>query len=74
MTKEQLIKNLTGIGFIQVKDYSDSSVYQKHTGDDGEDFIELTIVDAEGYYMEYYRNVGWCSYDYYQLTDIIPFT
>lgn len=73
MDKETLISNLKEAGFIQTKDWSNESSYQKCVDDD--DFIEVHITDNEGYCIEYYKKSGFCESTLLMLTnEIIPFS
>lgn len=73
MDKETLISNLKEAGFIQTKDWSNESSYQKCVNDD--DFIEVHITDNEGYCIEYYKESGFCESILLMLTnEIIPFS
>lgn len=73
MDKETLISNLKEAGFIQTKDWSNESSYQKCVDDD--DFIEVHITDNEGYCIEYYKESGFCESTLLMLTnEIIPFS
>lgn len=73
MDKETLISNLKEAGFIQTKDWSNESSYQKCVNDD--DFIEVHITDNEGYCIEYYKESGFCESTLLMLTnEIIPFS
>lgn len=73
MDKETLISNLKEAGFIQTKDWSNESSYQKCVNDD--DFIEVHITDNEGYCIEYYKKSGFCESTLLMLTnEIIPFS
>lgn len=47
MDKETLVNNLKEAGFIQTRDWSNESSYQKHIDDN--DFIEVHITDNVGY-------------------------
>lgn len=65
MDKETLVNNLKEAGFIQTRDWSNESSYQKHIDDN--DFIEVHITDNVG--------LGFCEATLLMLTnEIIPFS
>lgn len=73
MDKETLVNNLKEAGFIQTRDWSNESSYQKHIDDN--DFIEVHITDNVGYCIEYYKEIGFCESTLLMLTnEIIPFS